>query len=54
MKVDNYSDELSDVKICSGVYFADERGILKKSIHGENCLIQLKISVKIYIKIFQN
>ena len=36
MKVDNYSDELSDVKICSGVYFADERGILKKSIHGEN------------------
>lgn len=35
MKVENYSAELSDIKICSGVYFSDERGSLKKAIHGD-------------------
>ena len=35
MKVKNYSTELSDIKICSGVYFSDERGSLKKAIHGD-------------------
>lgn len=35
MKVENYSAELSDIKICSGVYFSDERGSIKKAIHGD-------------------
>ena len=35
MKVENYSEELSDIKICSGVYFNDKRGSLKKAIHGD-------------------
>ena len=35
MKVENYSKELSDIKICTGVYFSDKRGSLKKAIHGD-------------------
>tara|TARA_Y100000992_G_C21253781_1_gene487367 strand:- start:1036 stop:1560 length:525 start_codon:yes stop_codon:yes gene_type:complete len=34
MKVKSFSDEFPEVKLCSGVYFSDERGSLKKAIHG--------------------
>jgi len=33
MKINNFSQELIDVKITNGVFFEDERGSLKKSIH---------------------
>jgi len=35
MQVKEFSDELSEIKICSGVNFNDERGTLKKTIHGD-------------------
>jgi dTDP-4-dehydrorhamnose 3,5-epimerase len=35
MKINNYSKQLQEVKICTGVYFEDHRGILKKSMHGD-------------------
>lgn len=35
MKIENFSNELPDIKICSGINFSDERGTLKKSIHGD-------------------
>lgn len=35
MKVENFSNKLPDVKICSGINFSDERGTLKKTIYGD-------------------
>lgn len=35
MKVNDYSKELSEIKVCSGVNFNDDRGTLKKTIHGD-------------------
>jgi len=38
MKVNNFSNELSDVKITNGVFFEDERGSLKKSMHTQKII----------------
>jgi len=45
MKVNNFSKEIKEVKVCSGVYFPDSRGVLKKSIHGDE-LTELMPEVK--------
>lgn len=45
MKVIQYSENLSDVLISSGVNFSDNRGSLKKTIFGDN-LIDLMGNVK--------
>lgn len=45
MKVNNFSEDIKEVKICSGVYFPDYRGVLKKSIHGDE-LTELMPEVK--------
>lgn len=34
MEIENFSNELFEVKICSGLNFSDDRGTLKKTIHG--------------------
>lgn len=35
MKVTNFSETFPEIKICSGVFFSDNRGNFKKAIHGE-------------------
>lgn len=35
MKINSYSDLFEEIKICSGVNFSDERGSLKKTMHGD-------------------
>lgn len=35
MKVVNFSDKFSDIKLTEGVFFQDERGALKKVMYGE-------------------
>lgn len=35
MKINNYSKQLQEVKICTGVFFEDDRGVLKKAMHGD-------------------
>lgn len=36
MHIENFSVEFPDVKVCSGVFFEDKRGFLKKTMFGEN------------------
>jgi len=36
MLIENFSVEFPDVKVCSGVFFEDKRGFLKKTMFGAN------------------